>query len=747
MLIHVRNWILAGLVGLVLGCSGGGGGDSAPGVEPGPPPPGQPVPPPPVQPGPTAYEEAEVLNATITSVTLDEANRPIVDWQLSDGNGVAIIDLTAEDVRFTIAKLQASPLGNLTGEWQSYINQIEDPNPERGDGTEPRIQATYERNADGATFTNNGDGTYTYHFEQSLSEQPEDILAEAEAEGLNLDFEPDRTHRMAMQFGNSAGWANPIYDWIPASGATQNLFNMDISATENCNRCHDPLRYHGSGRREVEYCVTCHNPGTFDPSSTNTVNMKVMIHKIHMGENLPSVQEGGEYGIDGNDYSHIVYPQDIRNCVSCHVGTGTEGDREDLVVTSQGDNWAEVPSRAACGSCHDLVIWEDHQDGQTDDLNCANAGCHDSNSVIASHLIPSQEARENFEAEIISVENTGAGETPVATFRVFNPVDETDYDILNDPVWTDSSSRLRVRFAWDNTDYNNTGNAENDANSVAADAKEDAIPNGDGSYRISPPIPIPDNSVEPGIAATGSGTAVIEGRAVVEFEPGESGRVPLTNVHESFSIDEVDGEAQDRREPVPIEKCQACHVTLSFHGGSRTDNVTSCATCHNPRNTDREDREELETPPIDGLKEQSVDLKVMIHGIHAAGFREVPLQVEEEVFDEEHVQYPGNLANCETCHDDDSFALPLAGGVLATSVDTGDDRMDPADDTVATPVSSVCSSCHDGAEAKAHMEEQGGNFATTQTAIDNGDVVETCSVCHGEGRANDAWAAHQRFLD
>ena len=232
MLTHVRNWILAGLIGLIVGCSGGGGGNSAAGVEPGPPPPGQPVPPPdPEFPNPAPYAEAEELFVFIESVALDEDNRPIVDWRLTDGNNVPITDLGPRDVRFTVAKLQVSPLGNMTGEWQSYINQIEDPNPERGDGTEPRIQATYERNADGATFTNNGDGSYRYYFEQSLSEQPEDILAEADAEGLNLDFEPNRPHRLAMQFSNSEGWANPIYDWIPASGASDGFSTMDFAAT------------------------------------------------------------------------------------------------------------------------------------------------------------------------------------------------------------------------------------------------------------------------------------------------------------------------------------------------------------------------------------------------------------------------------------------------------------------------------------------------------------------------------------
>ena len=295
MLTHFRNLFLAGLVGLLVACSGGGGGNSAQGVEPGPPPPGGSVPPPdPEFPetNPSPYAEAEELFVTITSVTLDSETRAIVEWLLTDGENVPIIDLGPRDVRFTISKLMASPLGNLTGTWQSYINRIRDPDPDDGPGTESRLQATYERDA--GQFDNLGDGKYRYHFEQSLTALPQDELDQAEAEGLDLSYEPDRTHRLAMQFSNSEGWANPFYDWVPASGATSNIFTMDIAATENCNQCHDPLRYHGSGRREVEYCVTCHNPGSTEPSSTNTVDMKVMIHKIHMGENLPSVEEGGE---------------------------------------------------------------------------------------------------------------------------------------------------------------------------------------------------------------------------------------------------------------------------------------------------------------------------------------------------------------------------------------------------------------------------------------------------------------------
>ena len=349
MVTSTRNWIMAGALGLLVACGGGGGGDSAPGVTAGPPPPGGSVPPPdPIVPAPLSpYAEAEELLAFISEARLNDNNQAVVDFQLTDGNGIAITDLAVENVRFVISKLQGSPLGNLTGTWQSYINQIEDPDPDFGPGTQSQLQATYERNEEG--LTNNGDGTYRYQFATSLTDLPQDMLDQAASEGLDLSYEADRTHRVAIQFDDAPGKANPNYDWVPATGATEGIFSMEIAATENCNSCHDPLAIHGGGRIEIEYCVTCHNAGSTDANSTNTVDMKVMIHKIHAGRNLPSVQDGGEYAIWGfrnskHDYSHVAYPQDIRNCVNCHVGTGTVGDREDLVLTAQGDNWAQYPT-------------------------------------------------------------------------------------------------------------------------------------------------------------------------------------------------------------------------------------------------------------------------------------------------------------------------------------------------------------------------------------------------------------------
>ena len=761
---RIQTLLVVGILSLLVACGGGGGGDRAPGVEPGPEAPGGSVtPPPPIlpaPPNPAPYAEAEQLIAFITSVTIADDGRAIVNFQLTDGNGTAVIDLTAENVRFILAKLQSSPLGNLTGSWQSYVNSIEE--PANGIGTELRLQATAERDGDheseltSGELTNNEDGTYVYRFATSVNALPGAILAQAEVEGLNLDYEPMQTHRVAIQFDDAKVTLNPIYDWQPDTGAAGNIFHMDIAATPNCNRCHDPLALHGGGRVEIQYCVTCHNPGSTDSDSTNTVDMKVMIHKLHRGASLPSVEAGGEYVIYGyrgskHDYSKLHYPQDIRRCENCHAGTATGEGRDDLVLTDQGDNWSEYSSRAACGSCHDDVDFDKHAGGQPDDSKCAS--CHSESgragSIQYSHRMLTDEASKTFEAEVISVTSSAPGETAEVTFRVINPLTGEDYDIFNDPEWTQDNSSLNVKISWNTADYHNSGNGAENTSSISVSALSEAIDNGDGTYRVSAPMPIPDGSEAPGIAATGSGVATIEGHPAVDIEEdGNFSSIPLTNAHGFFSIDESDGGAIARRKSVELDNCLACHGSLVLHGGNRSDSIDSCVTCHNPRNTDRGVRDIASSPPTDGKQEESIDFKTMIHGIHAAGMRENALQIvgyrgySTHVYDPNSVHYPGELANCLSCHTDDGFKLPLASTVLGTSNDTGDDRQDPTDDTVTSPATAVCSSCHDDQLATAHMTTNGGSFTTSQAALDNGDVVEQCSLCHGDGKANDVSTVH-----
>ena len=636
---QLRFWLSTAILGLLVACGGGGGGDRATGVEPGPEAPGGSVPPPaPVLPGPVGYADAEEIFAFILSASIPADGQPMVDFQVTDGNNTAILDLEAGNIRLIISKLQASSLGNLTGEWQSYVNQIRDSSASPLGSV---LQGTTESNGD---FTNNSDGTYRYRFSTNVTDLPADIQAQANAEGLNVDYEPDRTHRVAMQFSGGPNPANPVYDFVPATGASAGIFNMNISATNNCNRCHDPLAFHGSGRFEVNYCVTCHNPGTSSASGGYTVSFKNLVHRIHMGANLPSVIAGGDYR-----FGDVIFPQDIRNCQNCHVGTGTtNGFYDEVLLTNQGDNWNEFPTRNACGSCHDDVNFDTHRGGQPDDSRCAS--CHSvggrAGSPEESHEMLVRDEGAKFLAEVLSVVNGGPGEFPSVQIKVSNPDTGTAYDILNDAPFTNAGASLNVKLAWATTDYHNTGNGADNASAISQSALSTATDNGDGSFQVVYLDAIPSGGL-----ATGSGAAVIDGHPAVVLE----GDVDPTNIFITdavgyFSIDEASGTATPRRQSVATEQCQACHQNLVLHGSNRADNVNSCVSCHNPRNTDRGVREIAANPPTDGKDEESIDFKTMVHAIHASAMRENPLQIvgfggfSTNVYDEEHVQYPGARA-------------------------------------------------------------------------------------------------------
>lgn len=750
--VIAKSGILVLLVLVLVAC--GGSDSSAPGSSAAPTQepqlPLNPTPPPDNGRPPVAYADAEALFAAITAATINSDGNAVVDFQVADGTNTAIVDVTTSDLAFTLAKLQPSYIGNLTGSWQSYINRIEAPSE-----MAPRLQATSESNG---VLENHLDGTYTYTFANSVLSQSAEIEAQAAAENLDLAYHPLLTHRVAIQFRGSRDTANPVYDWQPDSGETSNLFHQRIVATASCNTCHDKLALHGGTRVETDFCVTCHNSGSTDANSGNTVDFKVMVHKIHMGHNLPSVQAGGSYVIYGyrdsaHDYSELGYPQDIRNCTKCHAGNATAPDLDNpaasVALTQNGDNWSEYASMAVCGSCHDDLDFSQHFGGQVNNDNCMS--CHSVNgpagTIASSHRIATAEASAQLAAAITGVTNSAPGETPMISFRLFNPLTDENY-ALTDDLW--ANGRLSLTLSWSTRDYTNTGNGADDASSVSVSVAS-AVDNGDGSYTVTAPMAIPDGSATPGVAASGSGTVIIEGRAAMDTNgDGSPENVSLTNAHGFFSIDEADAVAVPRRTVADLDKCLVCHQSLSLHGGNRTDNLQSCVTCHNPRNTDHEVRAVAANPPTDGKAEQSLDFKTMVHGIHAAAIRENPLQIvgyrgfSTYVFDESHVHYPGNIADCSSCHDGDSYTLPLADGVLASTVDTGADKQDPADDLFTTPTTAVCSSCHDSAAAMSHMALNGGSFSATQAELDSGLFIETCATCHGEGQSVSVSAAHSQ---
>jgi OmcA/MtrC family decaheme c-type cytochrome len=721
---------LLGGIGVVLlavllaSCSGGDGG-AGPAGPAGPP----------GTPGIGVTTAATSLQFTVDRITV--ASPPVVEFTLTNESNIRFVGLAQGQIRFTLAKLVPGVNGNPSA-WQSYINRTETKGAGAWGAGGTATQANSESNG---TLVNNGDGTYRYTFANNVTNITSPIA---------VSWQPALTHRLGVQIsGGTLPVTNAAYDWRPSDGATAGLASRDIVQTASCNECHAKLALHGGGRTETEYCVTCHNPGTTDANSGNTVDFKVMIHKIHRGEFLPSVEAGGTYRIWGNsdslhDFSHVAYPQDIRNCTKCHDATDA--------ATPQGGNWETGYSVEACGSCHDDVNFATgagHTSGAIVAQNGECTICHGAGfapSAAEAHVIPGKVAGAKYRLNIISVANAGPGQFPVITYEVTDPTNaNARYNIMSgsDPAWTNGA--VSILLGWNNADHHNQGNgsATTPASAVslngrAASTGNNAAPtaNADGTFTVTSLRAIPASEA-------GSGVAGMTARVGADHDGDGSftDRVPVKSVVKYFAI--TDATPVARRSVVDIvNNCDDCHDQLTLHGESRTDEPQLCVICHNANNTDIARRPADPTTTVDGLKEQTIDMKVMIHAIHAAGKRENPYVVYgfgSSVNDFSHVGFPGILNNCSACHKPNTFVLPLKDGVLGTTVDSGASRTDHGDDTNVTPTTAVCSACHDSDLAKTHMIQNGGAFTMSG---DPGSYNETCAVCHGPGRTADVAEVH-----
>ncbi len=655
------------------------------------------------------------------------------------------------------------------------------------------------------TLEDLGDGNYRFTFNEGL----EAISGDRET------FRPSLTHRVGMEirdpapFGEEVEGSDTAFDILPATGETEEdgIASKNLVVQENCSVCHgeETFAFHGGPRQSVKQCVSCHQPFKRDGGADKTsIDFAFMIHGIHNAENLT---QGGlvycgfgceNFGAPPDDFSHVVYPQSVKNCTVCHDPSNP--------ATPEASNIDSKATAATCASCHDDLAYDNNgltnANGNHIGLAQPNEtceACHAPNGLLqgnlAYHEIPSQVAAQSFSYNILDVSSSAEGQSPLVTFSVTDPTnDGAAYDLANDPEFTGSGARFAMALAWPNTDFNNVGN---DAGTMTTGRpvgqpvsinllpSDGALPgyitdNGDGTYTVdtgalSAPLVVP--STNPPL---GSGTVLLEGHPAGDFDgDGDySDEVPATNATKSFVIN--DASAQNRRVVVSLSKCQDCHNVndgLAIHGGNRTDNVEGCTTCHTPDATDLYRRpvdpdgmvNGVNEAAIDGIEDRTVNMGYMIHAIHAASVRGegyVAYGFGNRPHDYSDASYSRSPAECQACHDGDTYTLPLADTALATTTEAnatiletsffgprtfapGDgSAMDPTDDNNVSAETAACVACHNSEVAIDHMSVRSDssiafgngwlqnpdpfNDPDTQAFIDAA-APENCAFCHSEG--------------
>jgi OmcA/MtrC family decaheme c-type cytochrome len=710
--------------------------------------------------------------ALITSASIPAAApiKPTITFTVTDVGGSPVTGLTS--FNFTVAQLvPTDAAGGSIDNWRPVLmrNYATVPDVSPGGAVEASVNArsaTTPSAQVSGVLVESAAGTYTYTFGNDLS-VPFSVPAGGTLPAFGVvvnAFDPSLTTRIGVMSNAPILGQNPataangtvIQPTAPFTATADilpdgTLFTNPDSTVANqqkhdsraivtaaaCDQCHQRLTAHGR-RVNVNFCVTCHNSSSFDPKTPatdrQTVDFKRVVHKLHMGKNLPSVKAGGSFTFNGEDFSDVSFPvmssngtSDPGNCTVCHNATSA-------TFGAPADSWKNKPTMVACGSCHDRTSfdvtapagWTLHTGGpQPDDQLCT--ACHASGAGIApidfvhTGLSSVQKTLTGkYKYNIVKVENTAPGQNPVVTFQVLDG-SGTPY-MLTEPPWTQTAngnSRLAIDIAWStrlatsaaDTNFTNDGSGTMPGQPVTIDALKSKVATATaGTFTVTSPVAVPANAV-------GVGQAVMEGHPAEPVgRPPVQQRIPVTSVTKTFAITGTSTAA--RRKVVDIAKCNVCHVNLSLHGSNRTSSIETCVSCHNTNATDIRQRPKTGTT-LDGKAEESIDFKKLIHGIHGAEFSgngPVIYGFGGSANDFRATGFPGVINNCEACHNPGTYTAGFAdANGTTTSTET---LADPSTYLRTTKVTATCSACHAQKLTVDHMLQNGGHFDATQAQID-----------------------------
>ena len=572
----------------------------------------------------------------------------------------------------------------------------------------------------GGTRTSVGNGVYQYIFHTKAP----------------TGFDNNATHTIGIygsrdltEFDLGTNYASKTFNFVPSGGAVTHV--RDIIRTASCNTCHDQLSAHGGSRRGIEMCILCHTPQTVDPDTGNTVDLKVMAHKIHMGSSLPSVKAGIPYQIIGfngavSDWSTVVYPADVRRCETCHSQT---------TGATQATAYLTRPAAVPCGACHDDVNFatgKNHAGGpQINDNQCAN--CHFPQgelefdaSIKGAHVVPVDSAMlSGLVVAITKVANGVAGSQPVVTFTV--------KDKSGKALALSNLGSLTFTMAGPTSDYGYTSFGSDVT--TAGYVSESALAAGCGSdgtctYTFKHSVPA---------KATGTYSIGVEARRTEVLLPGTTTQMSVTygalNSVVSFSV--TGGTVQARRTVVKTSNCNACHVFLTVHGSLRNQ-TEYCVLCHNPSNTDAATRANASNPADKQMPPQGINFNLLVHRIHTG--ENLPPNRPYIVVgfggshnDFSDVRYPamsptgspGDRRNCAICHTGGSEQN------LPTGLNQVMDPQGPINPVL--PVTSACTGCHLSIPTASHA------LANTTP------LGESCEVCHGTSGAFSVSQVHAQY--
>ncbi|MBI4296423.1 MAG: cytochrome c3 family protein [Chloroflexi bacterium] len=429
-----------------------------------------------------------------------------------------------------------------------------------------------------------------------------------------------------------------------------------------------------------------------------------------MGEHLKSIHSVGEEGEGGvfDDYRHVIFPKDVRNCTACHVD----------------DRWKTQPSQLACGTCHDSIWFGDvasmpkgdtaHPGGpQTNDSGCNTCHQPDTKSVAPS-------ITEAHKVEIAYQHKVELAITAPANGKFFVAGEKPKLTITIKDVKTGAAinpSTIVEPKVSTNVSANEWRGARLFVSGPRVQTKPvlttaAALPADKKTYTYAA------NDLRVRQVATNEDAAVTRSATAITYQLGDVKDLragtytvffyaqPATGLGGNALINfQVGTETPDK---MVATNCAQCHGDTVMHGTSIAGPFALapdlCKSCHDY---------ERQLPGNVGWTTRNngfgaAPIARRVHGVHFGHYTDKPKEIHARE-DYSGVIFPQDVRNCTKCHDA-----------------AGSNRWKEEPSRVA------CLACHDKDSAIAH-----GTLMTqdaTPAEPYSGDEIETCRTCHGAGR-------------
>jgi OmcA/MtrC family decaheme c-type cytochrome len=694
----------------------------------------------------------------------------VVDFNVLDGAGRSYTFDTNKD--FRIAVLKAMPA-------RSDVDDTNDPayafNGRNGNtfwksfhhsSNALNNRASMESVWDGQLEKTDDGYRYTFAISDILKVADPYPADSADNNGF-ISWDEDKLHRIVLAYGDQEVGFTHVYEWVPGS-SSETTVSRNVIEDGTCANCHmnEPL-HHGPGYRSIDnniaVCTSCHNdsnPG----AAPGRRPLAAVVHQYHgnvfaLGSDRNDLttykQPVDENGALVTDINGLVvegspFPQDIRNCTTCHSS--------DTAKASDANNWFEHPTQVACETCHLFRDRGAHanqvgtawiRDGSPQNT-CT--GCHrpyerDENgdpiigedasrsakTVHMTRLANLSTARDTLD---INIEQARFVDDSFE-IQVRIQKDGTGISTLDEVTpYINSPGRMNLLLNWDDGEgpmlvLNELDMSEDGSVGDGCVAEGDGMFTCQKDFSASPIKPSSTSNLTVNIAdmplCADRRDAVLS--ECVNFTGIDLIKYPFViaanNASGAFGIG---GVANSHKLPVgaDIESCNDCHKELTIHKlGSNPHAATDFQQCKNCHNSER-------SAFYPGM---AADLKYHVHSYHAFG----PHRSGESPF-------PGAINNCEACHTSSQFNLPSQQNT----------RPSLASGKYFSPALVACGACHlESSLANADPETVAGD-AILSHMLNNGAVFgadtaeeamgsEQCSTCHAIGQSQGVDKVHKVY--